>query len=260
MAHAEVSTLFTDKVRDYIVGRPGYPVLLAGLLMESVGARPGQHLADIGCGTGLLAQSFLQHGFSVTGVEPNDAMRAAGAQLLSALPSFRMVAGTAERTGLPDASVDGVVVGTAFHWFDPVACRAEFARILRPRGWVALIGNERAMLDAGDLALSELLAHFRDDAHEQMRMLEDCAPAEFLGHATRHFEVPHRLSLDHDAFVALVFSRSYMPRPGSPRRAEAEAMIDNAFSAHAAGGRYALNYRATVYATAAFGGPAQAGR
>ncbi|QSI77332.1 class I SAM-dependent methyltransferase [Niveibacterium microcysteis] len=259
MAHAEVSTLFTDKVRDYIVGRPGYPVSLAGLLMEAVGARPGQQLADVGCGTGLLAQAFLQHGFSVTGVEPNDAMRTAGAQLLSALPSFRMLSGTAERTGLPDASVDGIVVGTAFHWFDPLASRTEFSRILRPRGWVALIGNERAMLDPADRALGDLLAHFRDDAHEQMRMLDDCAPAEFLGPATRHFEVPHRLSLDHGAFVALVFSRSYMPRLGTPRRAEAEAMVDDTFSAHAAGGRYALNYRATVYATAAFGGPAQAG-
>ena len=252
MSHAEASTLFTDKVRDYIVGRPGYPDALVARLSALVGAHAGQHLADIGCGTGLLAQTFLQHGYTVTGIEPNDAMREAGAQLLAVLPSFQMRSGTAEQTGLPDASVDGVVVGTAFHWFDPAPTRAEFSRILRPGGWVALVGNERDVVSEADAALAGLLAQFRGDAHEHMRALEASAPADFLGGGAQHFEVGHRISLDQAAFAALVFSRSYMPRPNSARRAEAEAAIKQAFATCAAAGRYTLNYRATVFATAAF--------
>ncbi|MCX9157293.1 class I SAM-dependent methyltransferase [Niveibacterium sp. 24ML] len=252
MSRAETRGLFTEKVRDYIVGRPGYPDALVARLAERVGARAGQHLADIGCGTGLLAQTFLQHGYTVTGIEPNNAMREAGAQLLAVLPSFQMFSGTAEQTGLPDASVDGIVVGTAFHWFDQAPTRAEFARILRPGGWVALVGNERDVVSGADAALASLLAQFRSDAHEQMRALEACAPAGFLGAGALHFELGHRLSLDQAAFSALVFSRSYMPRPNSARRAEAEAAIETAFARYAAGGRYTLNYRATVFATAAF--------
>ncbi|GAA5174681.1 class I SAM-dependent methyltransferase [Niveibacterium umoris] len=252
MTHADVSTLFTDKVRDYIVGRPGYPAILIGLLAEAVGASPGQQVADVGCGTGLLAQAFLQRGFRVTGIEPNDAMREAGARLLAALPSFDMRGGTAEQTGLADASVDGIAVGTAFHWFDPALTRAEFRRILRPGGWVALIGNERHVVADADAAFADLLARFRGDAHERMRMLEDCAPEAFLGAAARHFEVPHRLAVDREAFVALALSRSYMPRANSPRRAEAEAAIAATFEAHAVEGRYVLNYRATVFGTRVF--------
>ena len=57
------------------------------------------------------------------------------------MPSSRL--GAISTTTLPDASVDFVVAGQAFHWFDPPKSRKEFARILRPSGWVALIWNER---------------------------------------------------------------------------------------------------------------------
>src|SRR5580658_2649045 len=70
-------------------------------------------------------------------------MRAAGEELLAAYPKFRSVGAPAEATTLPDASVELVTAAQAFHWFDPAAARAEFARILRPSGWVAVIWNER---------------------------------------------------------------------------------------------------------------------
>ncbi len=49
------------------------------------------------------------------------------------------VGGTAEATGLADASVDAVVVGDAWHWFDAPAAAAEVHRVLRPRGRLALV-------------------------------------------------------------------------------------------------------------------------
>jgi SAM-dependent methyltransferase len=49
-----------------------------------------------------------------------------------------VVDGTAESTPLGDASVDAVVVGNAFHHFARDAAFAEFRRVVRPGGTLAL--------------------------------------------------------------------------------------------------------------------------
>src|SRR5207244_13479760 len=71
----------------------------------------------------------------------NEAMRSAAEERFREYPNFRSVAGTAEATALPDAAVDFVVAGQAFHWFKPPEARREFARILRPDGWLVLLWN-----------------------------------------------------------------------------------------------------------------------
>ncbi len=50
--------------------------------------------------------------------------------------------------------MDAVVVAQAFHWFDPERALAEMARVLRARGWLALIWNER---DESDPMVAELV-------------------------------------------------------------------------------------------------------
>src|SRR5262245_49376869 len=109
---------FSNRVEDYVRCRPGYPAAVLDVLCEECGLRPESVVADIGSGTGLLAQMFLENGNLVYGVEPNAAMREAGEQWLERYPHFCSVAGSAEATTLPDAGVDFVVVGQAFHWFD----------------------------------------------------------------------------------------------------------------------------------------------
>ncbi len=134
---------FSNRVEDYVRYRPGYPRAVLDLLREECGFAPESVVADIGSGTGILTQMLLENGNVVYGVEPNAEMRAAGESLLQRYARFRSVAGSAEATTLPDASVDFVFVGQAFHWFEPKAARAEFERVLKPRGWVAVIWNER---------------------------------------------------------------------------------------------------------------------
>ena len=69
----------------------------------------------------------MQRGLDVVAVEPGDEMRAV---LERVLPEVEALAGTAEAIPLPDASVDAVTVGQAFHWFDPEAALAEMRRVL----------------------------------------------------------------------------------------------------------------------------------
>src|SRR5207244_4125864 len=100
-------------------------------------------IADIGSGTGILAEMFLKNGNQVYGVEPNREMREAGERLLGGYPRFTSVEGKAEATPLADSSVDFITAAQALHWFDLDAARTEFRRILNPRGWVVILWNDR---------------------------------------------------------------------------------------------------------------------
>lgn len=134
---------FSDRVANYVQYRPGYPAALLPFLQETLALPPQAQLADIGSGTGKLTELFLEAGYAVTGVEPNDEMRLAGEKLLAHYPAFTSVNGTAEHTTLPDHAFDLVLAGQAFHWFDQQQAGVEFRRINKETGWVALIWNER---------------------------------------------------------------------------------------------------------------------
>ena len=64
-------------------------------------------------------------------------------QLQAAYPDVPVHAGTAEQIPLDDDSVDAVLVGQAFHWFDHDAALDEIARVLRPGGVLGLLWNIR---------------------------------------------------------------------------------------------------------------------
>ena len=141
---ADSKNRFSSRVADYLRYRPHYPIGVLELLREHSGLSSEHAIADIGSGTGFLAELFLQNGNPVFGVEPNKEMREAGEEYLAAYPRFTSINASAEATTLPAASVDFVTAGQAFHWFAPEPTRREFARILRPAGWVAIVWNDRS--------------------------------------------------------------------------------------------------------------------
>src|SRR5437868_4581721 len=135
LQHTDPTQRFSQRVSFYIRSRPHYPRAALEFLQHNLALRPEHVIADAGSGTGISSELFLENGNVVIGVEPNREMREAGDELLKPrFEKFRGVHGTAEATTLPDASVDFVVAGQAFHWFDPERAREEFRRILRPGG------------------------------------------------------------------------------------------------------------------------------
>ncbi|RPH61536.1 MAG: class I SAM-dependent methyltransferase, partial [Chloroflexi bacterium] len=68
-------------------------------------------------------------------------MRAQLEKTLDDNPFCQIMNSSAENTGLPAHSIDLITVGQAIHWFDPQPARAEFLRILKPGGWLALFRN-----------------------------------------------------------------------------------------------------------------------
>ena len=85
---------------------------------------------DLGAGTGRVTRELVRRFEHVVAIEPDERMRALHGEA---------IAGSAEAIPLEDASVDAVFVGEAFHWFDPEAAIPEIARVLRPRGGLAIL-------------------------------------------------------------------------------------------------------------------------
>jgi SAM-dependent methyltransferase len=95
---------------------------------------------DLAAGTGKLTASLLALGLDVVAVEPDDAMRA---QLHDAAPGATALSGRSDAIPLEDHSVDAVVVGQAWHWFDPATTLPELRRVLRPGGRLGVAWNVR---------------------------------------------------------------------------------------------------------------------
>jgi SAM-dependent methyltransferase len=138
----------------------------------------------------------------VVAVEPSEGMRA---ELAAALPDVRRLAGSAEAIPLADASVDLVISGQAWHWFDPVRATAEVARVLKPGGGLGLIWNIRDRRDAWMDALGNMEPE-HDDSGAQSRdpgVGPPFAPVE-------RFDLPWRQTTTPEALVDLLASRSYV--------------------------------------------------
>ena len=134
---------FSSRAETYAQYRPTYADGFMEYLYTEVGLNAGSVIADIGSGTGILADLLLRRGGTVYGVEPNDDMRRIAEDDLARHGSFVSVNATAEMTSLPEASVDFITVAQAFHWFDRQKFRAECRRLLRPGGKVILVWNRK---------------------------------------------------------------------------------------------------------------------
>lgn len=138
--HRAASDGFAAKADHYARGRPDYPVEIVTWLGERLGLGAGKTVLDVGAGTGKFTTYLVQTGAHVIAVEPVRQMRD---KLKSALPGVETHPGTAEKIPLPDASIDALTCAQAFHWFAGHAALAEFHRVLKPRGKLALIWNVR---------------------------------------------------------------------------------------------------------------------
>jgi len=251
MARRPVTERFADPARvvAYQRGRPGYPEALFDRLLEISALAPGASVADLGAGTGLATRPLLDRGLRVVAVEPSAEMLSAAETLLGARPGLDLVAGTAEATGLDDASVDLVVAAQAFHWFEPEATRRELGRILRPGGLVGLIWNARrsggeAFLEAYEALLVEFGTDYLDVGHRGVG--EERLATFFRGPFETHvFE--NRQRLDREDLRARLLSSSYLPAAGEPRHDEMLRVLDAIHERFAVDGSVDLVYDCRLF-------------
>jgi SAM-dependent methyltransferase len=127
---AELRLSFGSVAETYDRVRPPYSRLLLDRAEQLLELDARARVLDLGAGTGRVTRELARRFEHVVAVEPDERMRALNGEAL---------AGSAEAIPLEDESVDAVFVGEAFHWFDPDAAIPEIARVLRPRGCLAIL-------------------------------------------------------------------------------------------------------------------------
>jgi SAM-dependent methyltransferase len=241
---------FSNRVGDYAQYRPGYPQEVIRTLRDECLLTSDSSIADIGSGTGLLSELFLRNRNPVNAVEPNPEMRKAGEKLLARFPGFRSIDGKAEATNLPEASVDFVIAGQAFHWFEVDKSRSEFIRILKPGGTVMIVWNERETGSTPFLkAYEELLQrHASDYAQFNFREIYNTSVAVLFGEnrfQSKTFR--NRQELDLEGAKGRLLSSSYTPEAGHPNHIPMLDALSEAFHKHQVDGRVAFIYTTRMY-------------
>jgi ubiquinone/menaquinone biosynthesis C-methylase UbiE len=245
------STLFTGRSDSYRRARPGYPDAVFDLLSREAVWTPSSIVADVGSGTGIFTAMLLERGNTVFAVEPNDDMRRAAERDHGGHPRFHAVAASAERTTLPDASVDLVACATSFHWFDAAAARVEFERILKTTGAVALLWNVRRAAAPGFMQAYERLLHrlepgYTDraarDGQAVDRIRAFFSPRPF---SQAVFDNPQQLDLERlkERFA----SASFAPLPGHSNFEPAMRALEEIHRQHARDGVVTVLYDTFVY-------------
>lgn len=240
-------TRFTGTVENYVKYRPGFPKGLVQLLESECGLKPSSAVADLGSGTGMLSELFLDNGNAVFAVEPNEEMRRSAEQMLGDRSGFRSIAGTAENTTLARESVDIVAVGRALQWFDLPSAIREMSRILRPCGYLAAVWNRPKR------PLSAQFSQYRSLLRKYCRELEAknsrrAAAMSYLverGFKIRLVEFVHHLDLEQ--LGGLVRSLSIAPDQTDPNFEPLFREIEELFVRHQIDGYVKFDYATTVY-------------
>lgn len=204
---------FSGRVEDYVRYRPGYPAEIIDFLQQEFGLDKDKIIADIGSGTGISSKLFLHAGYRVFAVEPNREMREKSMALLDGFPGFRAVNGLAENTGLPAESIDAVIAGQAFHWFDAEKSKAEFKRILKEKGIVVLLWNERETGTPFEKEYDKLIIrHGKDYTQVDHRNINTEYIAAFYAPASFQLKIFENYQVfDFDGLKGRLLSSSYVP-------------------------------------------------
>jgi SAM-dependent methyltransferase len=243
---------FSSRVEAYLKYRPNYPKEVVYALREKTGLRPSHVIADIGSGTGFSTELFLENGNFVYAIEPNAPMREAGEHYLATYKNFRSVDATAEATTLPDRSVDYIIAGQAFHWFNFDLAYEEFKRILKPEGWIVILWNDRETDTTPFLIDYEaLLQEFGTDYNEINHRNFDSKKIHdfFRGANVMEMEFENLQRLDYDGVEGRLLSSSYVPNVGdahyAPMLEELHAIFDRHNNKN---GKIDMRYKTLLYA------------
>ena len=199
--------IFTGRSRDYSLYRPSYPDSSVDWLRKYCS---GDHVVDIGAGTGIFTKVLTRCFKNVCAVEPNADMRESFQTFLPDIPCFDA---SGEATGLEKDSLDLITVAQAFHWLDEEKFKQEAVRILHPEGKVAIIWNSPLRNEfsaARDRICQKYCPQFRSghtgkrSAAEGDNFLRNCYFRE-----VEVVSFPNPFGMDLEIFEGNMRSRSY---------------------------------------------------
>ncbi len=132
-------SLFSSK--DYVLYRFDYPdELFLPIRAFMLPREPEQnfHVLDLGCGTGLVTESFLRSSYPNTRmhlIDVDATMLSEAKERFKGLDEIESIqCSKAENIPLADHSLDLILIGSAWHWMQPNEVVAEVDRVLKPGG------------------------------------------------------------------------------------------------------------------------------
>jgi SAM-dependent methyltransferase len=203
---------FSDRAADYVQYRPTYPADAVHAILDGLG--PPERLvgADVGAGTGISARLLGDRGVRVIAVEPGEGMRRAAAPH----PRVAWVAGRAEATGLGSQAVDLVLCAQSFHWFRTADALAEFARILKERGRLAICWNRRSTIDPLTAGYRQAIVDVGGEITVEGQPFDPAVVTDSgLFSAAERKSFPNLQRLDLAGLIGRARSASYVPKSGA---------------------------------------------
>jgi ubiquinone/menaquinone biosynthesis C-methylase UbiE len=231
---------FGSVANDYERSRPGYPDEAIGWISCAPAA-----ILDVAAGTGKLTTQLRDLGNEVIGLDPSIEMLS---QLRRQRPDIGVTVAQAEALPFEAESFDVLTVAQAFHWFDQPVALAEFARVLRPSGLLAILWNFRDETVDWVAELSRLIGS-EGAEKEKDPSYEPFASSLRFG-ASMHRTFSLNQALDPDLLVGLVQSRSYVATlPEADRLGVLEGVrrLCREHPALAGGSEFSMPYRTEVF-------------
>ncbi|MDZ4665837.1 MAG: class I SAM-dependent methyltransferase [Bacteroidota bacterium] len=248
--HIETTHRFAERVDNYVKYRPHYPKDVFDFLLTENIITKKSVVADVGSGTGISSEPFLKLGLTVYGIEPNTEMREAAEKLLSANTNFKSIDASAEHTTLENNSVDVIVAGQAFHWFDKEQTKQEFKRILKPGGYVVLLWNDRRT-DSTDFLISYedfLQACGTDYKQVNHKNTQEKTVLEaFFGKPYSEKWFDNFQEVDFAGLKGRVLSSSYMPNKGHENYEHMMYCLKKVFARYQQNNTVHLDYDTKIY-------------
>jgi SAM-dependent methyltransferase len=133
------SEVFDEVAAEYDRHRPAYPDELVDRACQVAGIESGDHVLEVGCGTGQLTRSLVARGLHVTALEPGKSLIALARQNLEGAGEVEFVNAQFEDALLPRGQFQAVFCASAFHWIDPKISWQKAADLLVRRGTLALV-------------------------------------------------------------------------------------------------------------------------
>ncbi|GAB2769259.1 class I SAM-dependent methyltransferase [Salinimicrobium soli] len=221
---------FSTGSSDYAKYRPHYPAELFSFLKKLTPER--KRAWDCGTGSGQVAGELAEF---FEQVEATDISRS---QLDSAVKrsNINYSLQPAEKTSFPEHFFDLVTVAQAVHWFDLESFFQEVQRVLKPNGYIAVIGYSLFRSNSGTNAVID---HLYNDIvgpfwYPERRYLDEkyeTIPFRFREIKTPHFEISQKWSFEHLLGYLRTWSsvKNYLKQKGEDPVSLIEAELYNSF-------------------------------